>query len=77
MSGGRVKRAHLRTAPKISVPVRSSTERKRSRPAKESLGTRFSAFQHIPKHVQKMVEDYKAKRRNARALRYSKTSYDW
>ena len=27
MSGGRVKRTHLRTAPKISVPVRSSIKR--------------------------------------------------
>ena len=38
MSGGKGNRTHLRTAPKISVLVRSSIKREGLRPAKAALG---------------------------------------
>ena len=60
MSGGKGNRTHLRTAPKISVLVRSSIKREGLRPARASLSTKYSALQHIPKHVQKMVAGYKS-----------------
>ena len=62
MSGGKINRT-LRTVPKISVPVRSSIKREGLRPAKGSLNIKYSALQHIPKHVQKMVADYKSQAR--------------
>ena len=63
MSGGKSNRMHLRTVSKISLLFRSSIKSRELRVAKEALNTKYSALQHVPKHVQKMVADYKSQAR--------------
>jgi hypothetical protein len=65
MSGVRAKKPHQRTGPKTQVPIRSSTkpdtlgETKRVK-QKRFFGAKYPAIQHLPKHVQRMVENYKS-----------------